>query len=236
VKVRYKRSALGFLWTMAQPATMLLVLTLIFSRAFAPHAIAYAIYVAPGLLLWYFFAQTTSMIVAEAGAGTEIWSRLRVPKTTNAIATTVAALLNLALATLPLIVLLPFAGVSLGPALLTLPLTAMLTAMFALGVALLVAACAMHLPDVGDLFQALLLPWMIVSPVIYPRTILPAIARQLLVVNPMAPFIDAYRAPLTGQVFPSLGSVAVMTTLAIAALVLGLIVYTRSAAEAATRG
>jgi len=38
VKVRYKRSVFGVLWTMAQPATMLLVLTLIFAHEFAARA------------------------------------------------------------------------------------------------------------------------------------------------------------------------------------------------------
>src|SRR5258706_1237862 len=65
VKVRYKRSVFGVAWTMAQPATMLLVLTIIFARSFAPRATTYALYLAPGLILWHFFAQTTSIVIAE---------------------------------------------------------------------------------------------------------------------------------------------------------------------------
>src|SRR5262245_3419049 len=72
VKVRYKRSVFGVAWTMAQPATMLLVLTLIFARAFAPRVSAYALYVAPGLILWHFFAQTTSVVIVEVASGVEL--------------------------------------------------------------------------------------------------------------------------------------------------------------------
>src|SRR2546430_15937775 len=72
---RYKRSVFGVAWTMAQPATMLLVLTVIFARAFAPRASIYALYLAPGLILWHFFAQTTSVVIAEVASGLELWRR-----------------------------------------------------------------------------------------------------------------------------------------------------------------
>src|SRR5258708_11133732 len=65
LKVRYKRSALGFLWTMISPTLMLVVLSLAFTRAFAASAPAYPAYVFPGLLLSTFFAQTTTMTAEE---------------------------------------------------------------------------------------------------------------------------------------------------------------------------
>lgn len=68
IKVRYKRSVFGVFWTMAQPATMLVVLVTIFGHTFAPRPAAYAIYLAPGLILWHFFAQTTSSIIGEVAA------------------------------------------------------------------------------------------------------------------------------------------------------------------------
>src|SRR5438876_7950201 len=132
VKVRYKRSFFGVAWTMVQPATMLVVLTVIFSHAFAPRASTYALYLAPGLILWHFFAQTTSVVIAEVASGVELWRRVRMPKTVLAIATTCSGLLNLVMATIPLLVLVGLAGVPLGASLLTLPATAILTAVFAL--------------------------------------------------------------------------------------------------------
>ena len=115
IKVRYKRSVLGVAWTMAQPATMLLVLTLIFARTFAPDAPTYALYLAPGLILWHFFAQTTTIVIAEVAAGVELWRRVRIPKTALAIATTCTGLLNLVMATMPLLVLVALARVPSAP-------------------------------------------------------------------------------------------------------------------------
>ena len=93
IKVRYKRSAFGFLWTMASPALMLIVLSLAFTHAFAASAPAYPAYVFPGLLLWNFFAQTTTMS-GEEMAGSDIWKRVRFPKTALAIATLFTGIVN----------------------------------------------------------------------------------------------------------------------------------------------
>jgi ABC-type polysaccharide/polyol phosphate export permease len=229
IKVRYKRSVLGVAWTMAQPATMLLVLTLIFARAFAPNAPAYALYLAPGLILWHFFAQTTSIIIAEVAAGVELWRRVRMPKTALAIATTSSALLNLVLATIPLLVLVALARVPLGAALLTLPATALLTALFALGLGLALAALAIYFPDAADLYQMLLIPWMFVTPVIYPRAILPPAVNRLVALNPMTWFVDAFRRPILDNTPASPAAFGWMFAVAAVTLLIGWVLFTRCA-------
>lgn len=236
IKVRYKRSVFGLAWTLAQPATLLLVLTLIFSRAFAAHAQLYPAYLAPGLILWYFFAQTTSVVVAEVASGVDLWRRVRMPKTALAIATTGTGLLNLALATVPLLLVLPFAGVRLGPALLTLPVVAVLTAMFALGLALAIAAIAIYFPDAADLYQMVLVPWMFITPVIYPRAILPAEIERLVSLNPMALFVEAFRGPLYTNTAASPAAFALMLAIAGGTLLAGWSLFTRCADDIAYRG
>lgn len=236
VKVRYKRSVFGVAWTMVQPATMLLVLTAVFSHAFAPRASTYALYLAPGLILWHFFAQTTSIVIGEVAAGVELWRRVRMPKTALALATTCTGLLNLSMATLPLLLVLALARVHLGMALLTLPVTAIITATFALGMALAIAAVAIYFPDAADLYQMLLIPWMFITPVIYPRSILPPRVQWLVGLNPMALFVDAFRRPLADNTAASPVSFAVMTALALATLLLGWLVYTHCADDIPYRG
>jgi len=85
VKTRYKRSFLGVAWTMINPLLTMSVLTLVFSGLFGFPARSYALYVLSGLLLWNFFAQTTT-----AAMGDLIWSggligRVYLPKSIFAV-------------------------------------------------------------------------------------------------------------------------------------------------------
>ena len=236
VTVRYKRSWFGVAWTMAQPATMLLALTVVFANAFAPEASSYALYLAPGLIVWQFFAQTTSVIVAEVAGGVELWRRVRMPRTALAIATTCSGVLNLALAMVVVVGLAAVLRAPIGPALLTLPLVAILTAVFALGVGLTVAAAAIYFPDTAELYQTLLIPWMFITPVIYPRAILPLQVDRALALNPMSLFVDACRRPLVDNAAVSPASLGLMAAVAGLSLVLGWLIYTRCADDIPYRG
>src|SRR5581483_456518 len=65
IKTRYKRSVLGLLWTMLNPLLMMTVLTFAFSSIFRFTLEHYAAYALAGLLLWNFFAQTTTGAMSE---------------------------------------------------------------------------------------------------------------------------------------------------------------------------
>lgn len=234
IKVRYKRSAFGFLWTMLSPTLMLVALSLVFTRAFSAYTPAYPAFVFPGLLLWSFFAQTTTMAGEEMTGGGDLWRRVRFPKTALAISTLLTNALNLALAVVPLIVILAVLRRPLGAALLTLPLTVALTALFVLGLALIVATGALYFPDVVPAWNMLLPALMFTTPVIYPPEILPSWLRPLIRLNPMTLYVDAFRAPLYTNSFPA-ASLLPMIVVAVATLVIGWLLFTSSADDIAYR-
>lgn len=234
ITVRYKRSAFGFLWTMISPALMLVVLSLAFTRAFSASAPAYPAYLFPGLLLWSFFAQTTTMS-GEEMAGSDIWKRVRFPKTALAISTLLTGIVNLALAVVPLIVILAVARRPLGLALATLPLTIALTALFVLGVSLILATGALHFADVMPAWSMILPALMFTAPVIYPAGIVPPSLARWLHLNPMTLYIEAFRAPLYANTSPDASTFALMLAVGLATLALGWLLFTRSADDIAYR-
>jgi ABC-type polysaccharide/polyol phosphate export permease len=235
LKIRYKRSAFGFLWTMLSPALMLVALSLAFSRAFAAHAPAYPAYLFPGLLLWNFFAQTTTMAAEEMAGSGELWRRVRFPKSALALATLVSGIVNLILALLPLMAVLAIARRPLGLALLTLPVTIALAALFVLGVSLIVATGALHFHDVLPAWNMVLPAVMFTAPVIYPAAIVAPSLQRLLRWNPMTVYLDSFRAPLYTNTLPSAASFAIMTAIALAAAVVGWLLFTRSIDDIAYR-
>jgi len=158
------------------------------------------------------------------------------PKTALAIATTCSGLLNLGLATLPLLIFVVLARVPIGPALLTLPAVAILTAVFALGLGLGIAAAAIYFPDTAELYQMLLVPWMFITPVIYPRTILPLRVDRFVTLNPMALFVEAFRRPLYDNAVASPAAFVMMIAIASVTLLLGWLVFTRCADDIPYRG
>jgi ABC-type polysaccharide/polyol phosphate export permease len=236
LKVRYKRSILGVVWSLASPLMMMIVLTVAFSQAFARQAPMFPAFVLPALLLWNFFAQTTTSIATEVAWGMDLWRRMRVPKASAALSATITGLLHLAIATVALIPILAILGRPLGAALLTLPVVMLLVAAFALGIALVLSAAALYFPDVGHLFQVVITAWMFATPVVYPLAIVPPRFHRLVAANPMTLFVTAFRDPLYANRAASGTMFFEMFVVSLIALAIGWITFTRCADEIPYRG
>jgi len=235
VKTRYKRSVLGVAWTMINPLLTMLVLTLVFSTIFKFDTGNYALFVLSGLLIWNFFAQSTT-----AAMGDLIWSgglvgRIYLPKSAFSVAAIGTALVNLGFALLPYALIALALGVRPAWTWLLLPLPALMIALLALGVGLGLSAAAVYFPDVMPTYEVLLMAWMYLTPVIYPLRVLPAGVQQLLKFNPIYYPLTVFRALLVDGVLPSAADVAIGLLAGLAALVMGWWVFTRRSREMAYR-
>jgi ABC-2 type transport system permease protein len=232
VKVRYKRSVFGVLWTLVNPLAMLLALSLAFTGVFTRDAPDYPLFVIPALLLWTFIAQTTVTVVREVAAGVDLWRRLRVPKSAMIVATTCTGLINLILSILPVLIVVSLIRRAPGIEIASLPLTVALTAVFVLGLSLFLAAAAVHFPDIADLYSMLLPALMFTAPIVYPRHVVLPRLSTLVALNPVTLYVEAFRAPLYGTPLPSAAGFATMLVVAVAAVVIGWLAFTRSLHDA----
>lgn len=233
VKTRYKRSLLGVAWTMVNPLLTMLVLTLVFSAIFGYDAREYALYVLSGLILWNFFAQSTT-----AAIGDLIWSggligRVRLPKTVFAVAAVGTGLVNVALALLGYSLIALALGRPLTVHILALPLPLLAAALFAAGVGLALSGAAVYFADVLPTYEVLLTAWMYLTPVIYPVGLVPERVGALLRLNPLYPILRCFRAALYEGAWPEPGAAAAALAAGLAAFALGWWSFTRRAREVA---
>ena len=235
IKTRYKRSVLGILWTMLNPLLMMLVLTFVFSNVFRFQLPHYATYALAGLALWNFFAQTTAGAMSELIWGGSLMHRIYLPRSIFAVSALGTSLVNLVLTLVPLFLVMLITGTPIRPALLILPVPILLTAMFALGVALALSRVAAYFADVLEMYQILLMAWMYLTPIIYPKEVLPEHLRWLFNLNPMYHLTEIFRAPLLIGWFAGPKTVLASTVAAVVTLAFGWWYFSRKADELAYR-
>src|SRR5689334_25378959 len=80
LRVRYKRSALGFLWALLNPLLMMLILTVVFSKIMRIQINNYAIFLLSTLLPWTFFSQSLSYSVESIVGNAELLKKVQVAK------------------------------------------------------------------------------------------------------------------------------------------------------------
>jgi len=229
IKVRYKRSVLGVAWSILSPLLTMVVLSVVFSALFRTAAPNYPVYLLPGLLMWNFFAQTTSVMAAEIVGGADFWRRIYTPRTVFGVATVVTGLVHLALAMVPLAGLLVVYRAPLSLSLVVVPFAATCAAMFALGLGLVVSSLARYFADVVDLYQVVLTAWMYLTPVIYPRDIVPSRYQWLFSANPMTYVVESFRTPIYEHRFPSPNLLLADFAIAFVTLLAGWWLFTRTA-------
>ncbi|MBI5652665.1 MAG: ABC transporter permease [Chloroflexi bacterium] len=219
--VRYKRSILGFAWTMLNPLLMMTILTLVFSNVFRVTLEHYAVYVLSALVLWNFFAQATSAAMSELAWGSGLFQRIYMPRAIFVLAAIGTNLVNLLLAMIPLAVIMLATGVPFRPALLFLPVPIGLTALFALGIGLVLAVLAVSFADIVDIYQVALTAWLYLTPIIYPPEIVPAQWRGLFALNPLYGLLELFRQPIYAGVLPAFDLIVAMSALAFGVVAFG---------------
>ena len=228
LKVRYRRSTIGFLWSMLQPLLTMLVLSAVFSALFRFDIPNYPVYALAGIMFWNFFSQsiTASMNSLRGIAG--LFTKVPVPKEVFPVATVIAGVINLLLALIPLFVILLVTGHPIRPALLFLPVAILLAALFTLGAGLLLSPLSVFFHDIIEMVGVLLTLFMYLTPLFYPMDIVPERYLWAVRFNPIRSVLEVFRDPIYYGKIPPLSHLTVAVTITVLALVVGALAFRKS--------
>jgi homopolymeric O-antigen transport system permease protein len=228
LKVRYRRSTIGFLWTMLQPLLMMSVLAVVFSKVFRFDTPNYPVYVLAGILFWNFFQQSIVASMNSLKGNAQLLQKLPVPKAVFPLATVISGVVNLLLALVPLAVVLLVTGHRLTPSLLFLPVAILIAALFTLGAGLLLSPLAVFFSDVVELVGVLLMLLMYLTPVFYPLKIVPEKYLWMVRWNPIRSVLEVFRDPIYNSKIPPWTHLSVAVVVAFLALWIGAVAFRKS--------
>ena len=221
LKVRYKRSVLGFLWALLNPALMMLVMTLVFSTIFQFAIKHYAIFLLSVLLPWTFFAQSTSYAVEAIVGNADLIRKVKVPKLVFPVAAVVSNVINLLLSLIPLAILVPAMRHPFYWTWLYLPVPMLALIIFTLGATFFFATVNVYYRDFAHIIQVVLSAWFYVTPIIYSLELIPANRQWMFKLNPMLYVINGFRLAVYYGMLPKWTSIAASFVCAFAALFIG---------------
>jgi len=235
IKTRYRRSALGVVWTLLNPLLNTLVLTIVFSKLFRFDIENFPVYLLIGLLVWNFFAQTTTQAMNTLIWGSNLLKRIYIPRTIFAVSVAGNGIINFLLALVSLAIIMIFTRQPFTISLLWLPVAILILAMFTLGFALLLSTLAVFFVDIVDMFGILLSVWFYLTPIFYPISVVPEEIVSVVKFNPITIFLSLFRSPIYQGVFPDIAVIISSILISIVSLLIGWMVFTRKVDEFAYR-
>jgi ABC-2 type transport system permease protein len=221
LKVRYKRSVLGIFWTMLNPLLMMVITTIVFSNLFKGSIPNFPIYMLSGYVVWAFFSQSTTSASTSVLDSAGLTRKVYLPPALLPLASIMAALVNLVLSLIPLALLVFVTGGTFSPALVVLPASFLLLALFAYGLGLFLAASSVFFRDTVYTYGVLLVAWMYLTPLFYPPQIIPPQWAPLIQLNPVYHLVELVRAPVYAGQLPDPTHVVAAAAFSIAAAVVG---------------
>jgi lipopolysaccharide transport system permease protein len=204
LQVRYKGSALGILWSLLNPALMMGVYTAVFSSIMKNHIVDFPVFFMAGFLPWTFFSTALQIGSFSLLANSSLLQKVYFPREVLPISITLANLANLGLAFVAFFPLgLYLRGFTLSGLLGVLPITLFLL-MFTIGMVMLFSALTVFFRDIEFLLGVVLQAWFFLTPIVYSFSSVPERFVRFFRLNPMLPFVNAYRDALYYGRFPPL--------------------------------
>jgi lipopolysaccharide transport system permease protein len=235
-QARYKGSALGIVWSLANPLLLTGIYVLVFSLLWrvTDEIAHYPLYLLTGLAPWIFFSTSMTAAARSMLDNANLIRKTRFPRQLVPLSAVATQLVTFAVMLTVLLVL----NTALIPevrdtAWLAIPLAALFVC-FVGGVAIALAAANVLFRDVEHLVGSLLLPWFFLTPILYSFDQIDAfdehdrLVTVLRWANPVTPPIEAIRAPLWEGRLPRAGDVVYLCVAAAGALALGAWVFTRA--------
>jgi ABC-type polysaccharide/polyol phosphate export permease len=238
LKVRYKNSFLGILWSLLNPLLMTLVFTIVFTLMIPGGGQEnYPVFFMCGFLPWTFFSTSVTSASGSIIESAGLIKKVYFPREILPIAEVLANLVNFSLAMLVLFGMILVFQIRLTPAVLMLPVIILAQVMFITGMALFLSTANVFYRDTQHILEVVLQAWFFLTPVFYPITILPEsqallgttvnIQQWVRRLNPMASLVATYREVLYWGVPPGWDFFLRTFLTCAVVLVVGYVVFSR---------
>ena len=195
IKLKYRRSYLGYVWSILNPLLMMSVLVLVFSNLFRFDIDNFAVYLLSGQLIFGFMAEATNVSSTSIISNAPLLKKTYLPKQIFVISKVTSALVNMLFSMIALIIVMIFTQVSVTSNILWVPIIFFEVFIFSLGLSFFLASTSVFFRDIQYLWGVFISIWMYATPIIYPISIIPKEYIWLYEkLNPMVNYVSQFRS------------------------------------------
>lgn len=227
-KLKYRRSALGVLWSVLNPLLMMIVLSVVFSTFFKFSIENYPLYVILGNVMFALMADSTSGAMNSIIDSSSLIKKIRIEKLIFPLEKVLFQLVNFCISLIAVAAVMIFFQVMPHVSLLALPLLLLYVVLFSAGVGMALSALSVFFRDVCHLWGVVITAWTYATPLFYPVEILPEWAMPIMQYNPMYHYVSYFRDLILNGTVPGLQENLLCLGMAVVAFAIGLLIFKKT--------
>lgn len=225
LKIKYRRSFLGYLWSLMNPLLMMWILTMIFSYVFRFDIPNYPLYLITGQIVFGFFSESTTVAMSAVLSNAGLLKKVYLPKFVFPLASVISSFVNMLFSLVAIFIVMVATDVSLQPTLLFLPLGLVILFVFSVGIGLALSSLSVYFRDMFHLYGVLTTAWSFATPIFYPVNIIPEDLRYILYYNPLYYILDFFRKIILYDTVPDGSDIMLCIAISCISLVVGISIF-----------
>lgn len=227
LNIRYKGSALGFLWTFLNPLLMMCVYTLVFSHFLRVETKAYPVFILCGILPWSWFSNALLQATISISDGGSYIGRTIFPTPVLPLVSVFSGLANFVFS-LPLLFIFIFIyEIPVGPQLLLLPVLLIIQTLLLTGITMILSSLNVMYRDLQHILGHILSLIFFTQPIMYPVTAIPEKFQNIILHNPLTLLFRAYQQIFFYHASPKWHELLTIGVLSVVMYLIGRSVFNR---------
>ncbi|KTE93905.1 ABC transporter [Desulfitobacterium hafniense] len=225
LKVKYKRSILGYLWSLLNPLMMMIVLSAVFSHIFRFSIENFPIYLLTGQVLFTFLSESTSMAMSSVIQNASLIKKVYVPKFIFPLSKIFSSFVNLLYSLIAVVIMLLFFRIQISWTIILFPIPIIYLFVMCVGLGLILSVAATYFRDVIYLYGIVIQAWTYLTPLFYPIDAVSQSIQTIIRLNPMYHIITYFRDVIMYGTIPTMETNLICAGYSISFLIIGIIVF-----------
>jgi len=209
LKIKYKESILGIIWSLLNPLLMLIIYTLAFQFIIRLNVNNFPLFFIIALLPWNFLVASMSMTVSSIVDNSPLIQKVYFPREVIVLSIVISNLIQYIITLIILVPALLYFKVPVSEKLIMMPLLIVLQTLFISGLCYIFSVLYVFFRDMKHIVDVIIIVWFWLTPIVYPLEMVqnrPEIM-PVYMLNPMAVFISSFRNILMYDSWPTLNMV-----------------------------
>ena len=228
LKVKYRRSVLGLLWSILNPLLMMLVITAVFANVFKFDIKDFPVYYITGAWIFNFVSEATTLSLTSIIGAAPLIKKVYIPKYIFPLQKCLYSFVNMLFTLIAVAIVFLILQIQIHWTVLLFPIPMIYAFVFSLGLSLILSSVNVFFRDVGHLYSVWITAWMYFTPIIYPISALPSVMISILKLNPLYYYVEYARDILIYGNIPSLQQNIICIGFALITLILGLLLFKKT--------
>lgn len=225
LKNKYRKSVLGYLWSVLSPLLMMTVMTIVFSTLFRYQIKNFPVYLLLGQLVFSFFSESSNMGMSAILNNGALIKKIYLPKYIFPLSRILSSFTTTIFSLVALLLVMIITRTQVHFTVLLVPVVLFYLLLFCIGIGILLSALMVRFRDLMYLWGVFLTALNYLSAIFYPVSILPNYLKKIMLFNPIFDYINMFRKVVLYGQWPSVEEHLICIGFAVGALLLGSIVF-----------